>query len=651
MLSTQPSESSRPAVMLGTPSHNWTRERNISVLIKFVKPVFGFDRSNISITGGHLQSFDEIRNGIYTVVVKADQDIISVSVPENVTGDAAGNKNQPSNVLQVMHYSVPKISHALYGSTTGSFVMIVTAAGLLMVSIASLHSIGKFSSPFPSLSQSQSNLFGIACHLQVIALSGWLAVRLPVEYYELTRGLRWSIPYLSLPWERETGRTGLVMENSSLLANTHMSKIHHSVIIPKHLKPRDLSGPMASTAAVDFGPLTPDLNCTLHQYILTPYRNCTLDRGISDNGWSDFGKNMFWLAIIGGVFISVHALLLLILKLKKKNSEEQRDYGVLTSLRFEMVIVNLALPCICQASAAIIRGRTASGIAVGVLLLGVVSFLLLALLLFLSIGITFAVLLQYEEVHQEGQGFHWYQKIERVFLVSFEKANWTPKKPYVTILGSLYEDYRGPPKSKPSQISGGSSHTQGADDKTEAVEAPFIQNLFGKLRIYYALVESVIQKLFGELRIFYPLLESVRRVLLAIMAGFYKGNSSSKIPTTFSLCINCFHLFFLVLEKPYINKKSQLLEIMSVSSEACISAISFVLSEEDENKFGVLMVILAVVGILPQLLNGFYDLYKEIKGVTDSNSNIAGSNSKPTSVANEDTATSTSYQGKSPNQD
>ena len=67
--------------------------------------------------------------------------------------------------------------------------------------------------------------------------------------------------------------------------------------------------------------------------------------------WSDFGKNMFWLAIIGGVFISVHALLLLILKLKKKNS------GVLTSLRFEMVFVNLALPCICQASAAIIRGN------------------------------------------------------------------------------------------------------------------------------------------------------------------------------------------------------------------------------------------------------------------------------------------------------
>ena len=41
--------------MLRTPSHIWTRERNIPVLIKFVKPVFGFDSSNIFIIGGQLQ--------------------------------------------------------------------------------------------------------------------------------------------------------------------------------------------------------------------------------------------------------------------------------------------------------------------------------------------------------------------------------------------------------------------------------------------------------------------------------------------------------------------------------------------------------------------------------------------------------------------
>ena len=280
------------------------------------------------------------------------------------------------------------------------------------------------------------------------------------------------------------------------------------------------------------------------------------------------------------------------------------------------------------------------------------------MLWFLYKGITCAQLLEYEEDQQEDQDFHWYKKIVRVFLVSVEKDNWTPKKPYATTLGSLYEDYRGPPKSKLSQISGDSSHTQ--------AEAPFIQKLLGKLRIYYTL------------------LESVRRVLLAIMAGLYEHNSFSKIPTIFSLCINCFHLFFLVLEKPFIKKNIQLLEIMAVSSEACISAIMFVLGEKklsakNGKTFGILMIILVLVGILPQIMNELYVLYKQIKqqyfeklktalsrltslfsskelslrrppALKD---NTADSNSKPTSVADEDTATSTStsYQVKSPNQD
>ena len=54
-LSTPRSESLRLAVMLSTPSYIRTRERNIPMLIKFVKPVSGVKSSIISITGGHIQ--------------------------------------------------------------------------------------------------------------------------------------------------------------------------------------------------------------------------------------------------------------------------------------------------------------------------------------------------------------------------------------------------------------------------------------------------------------------------------------------------------------------------------------------------------------------------------------------------------------------
>ena len=67
--------------------------------------------------------------------------------------------------------------------------------------------------------------------------------------------------------------------------------------------------------------------------------------------WRDFSRSMIWLAIIGGGLINLHALLLLILKLKK------RDYGVQTFSRLEIVIVNLALPAISKSSAVLIRGN------------------------------------------------------------------------------------------------------------------------------------------------------------------------------------------------------------------------------------------------------------------------------------------------------
>nr|XP_023879015.1 uncharacterized protein LOC111991478 [Quercus suber] len=610
-LVTLPSESPRLAVMLRTPPHIWTRERNIPMLINFSELVFGFNSSKISITGGHLHSFQEYSKGIYTVVIKADQDIVSVNVPENVTGDVTGNKNLPSNVLQ-----------------------------------------------------------RIACHLQVFALSRWLAVRLPMEYYEFARGLQWSIPYFSLPWE--TGHTPYtVTTSSSLPTNKHsyMSKIHYSgIFLGEQLKPKSLNRAGLPLAAMEYESFTerPNAEIALDPHIL--------------NGWRDFCRNMFWLAIIGGSFIQLHALLLVILKLRKRNSEMQKGYGVLTFPRFEIFLVNLALPCICEASASLIRGRTALGIAVGVLLLGAVSFLLLALLLFLSIGITFEKLLQYKEVHQEGRGFHWYQEIVRVFLVSGKRGQWTWKKQqnsnYLTILGPLFEDFRGPQMSNLSQISGGSSHTRGADHKTED-EAPFIQKLFGKFRIYYTLLESVIPKLCGKLRIYYTLLESVRRVLLGVMAGAYMENSSSKIPSIIFLCITCFQLVLLVLQKPFIKKNIQLVEIMSISSEACISVICFVLSvtelpTEDGTIVGVLMLMVFLVGFLPQMMNELCALYKQIKLLDSAEKrfltglkiasfglallfisqefllsswfphlkdNIADSNSQPTSAAEKDTAT------------
>ncbi|XP_050259221.1 uncharacterized protein LOC126704248 [Quercus robur] len=151
---------------------------------------------------------------------------------------------------------------------------------------------------------------------------------------------------------------------------------------------------------------------------------------------------MFWLAIIGGSLILLHALLLAILKFKK---QKQRGYGLLTFPRFKIFLVNVALPSICEASIALIR------------------------------GITFAKLLQYNEDLQVGQ----------IFNSPRNRGQWTWKieQNYdcLTILGPLFEDIRGPMLSQ--KIYGESIDTHGdgiiaANEETEEL-CPKDEELFG----------------------------------------------------------------------------------------------------------------------------------------------------------------------------
>lgn len=245
----------------------------------------------------------------------------------------------------------------------------------------------------------------------------------------------------------------------------------------------------------------------------------------------------------------------------------------------------------------------------GVLLLSLVAFVLLCLLLFLSFGITFGKLLQYKEVHQEGQTFHWYQELIRVTLGPGKRGQWTWKNErrsfYLTILGPLFEDLRGPPKYMLSQISGSTFTKPGdriiaSDDETEDAEAPCIQKLFGILRIYYTLIESI------------------RRVALGIVAGAYSQTWSSKTPTIALLCITSFQLFFMVLKKPFIKKNLQLVEIISVSSElvifaSCLALLDRDFTPRDERRLGIAMVVVFLLSFMVQLIKAWHGLYKQAK--------------------------------------
>lgn len=596
-------DSKRPAVRLSTTSKMRTKEDSFTVSIKFLKPVFGFNSSHISVSGGHLESFEELTKTLYVALIRAYEGIISVRVPENMTADVAGNPNLASNVLQVRHYSLPMISAAFCIIVTALFVATCLVAGLLTISTASLQSAGAFPRSSSSLtSDPTKNLFRIACYIQVFAFSRWLAVTLPVEYYEFTRGIQWSVPYFCLPWDSDHSQPMVFSPNTSISSHFFRNRLG-SIAQAVQFEKDNLN-----KAGVVYGaPLTAmEYRWFFEHQNLIPEAEYIRDSENSTR-WKDFERSIFWLAIIGGSLILVHIFLLLVLKLRR-NYSRVKTYGALVLPRFEIFLMILAVPCICYASAAIIKGKTTSGTIIGVLLLVFTSSLQLALFLFLSYGITLGWLLQYKEVHQVGRKFHWYQELVRVTLGPGKRGQWTWKNQansiYLAKFGPLFEDLRGPPKYMLSMITSGShmpvDQIIASEDETEDAEAPFIQKLFGILRIYYTL------------------LESIRRFLLGVLAGLYSEKSISKSPTTIMLCITSFQLFFLVLKKPFIKKKVQLVEIISIACEVgmfatCLALLEHEFSIQVEKRIGIFMLSLFLCGFLALLTNEWYALYKQIQ--------------------------------------
>ncbi|XP_028555026.1 uncharacterized protein LOC110110061 isoform X4 [Dendrobium catenatum] len=533
-----------------------------------------------------------------------DDGIVSLEVPENSTEDITGNKNLASNHLRVRHYSVPILSAMVSTIATATFAATAMAAAFLTVTTASLLSSGVFSRPTTCLILGPTkNLVRIACHIQVFALSKWLTAVMPIEYYEFARGIEWSIPYINLPWESEGMDSFLKDSSFPVVTNSELSEGNGL----NSFGPMTIANGESKTTL--YGkPLTPtEYWAFLENQNMKPEAEFITTSQSSDV-WKYFGRNMFWLAVIGGGLIALHVIFLLILRLRRRCLEKKNEFGALVCPRLEIFLLLLALPSICQASSTLIRGRSTAGITVGIILLGIATSLLISLFLFLSIGITLGKLLQYKEVHQEGQEFHWYNEVVRIFLGPGKRGQWTWRDQSNSInlarFGPLFEDLRGPPKYMLSQISGGIGNSNKGDriiaseDENEDAEAPFIQKLFGILRIYYTL------------------LESAKRVSFGIVAGAYYNENSSKVPTLVVLSITSFQLFFLVLKKPFIKKKVQLVEIISVMSEVGVLGLCLVLLENDlsdagQRRVGYSMIALFVFSFLTQMINEWYALYKQ----------------------------------------
>lgn len=628
-------DSERPTVKLSTISTAKTTERTVPILIQFMKPVFHFNSSAISISGGLLKSFREITRSAYVIEVNTNDSVVSVKIPENGTVDVAGNPNLASNLVQVRHYTAPTISVFLYSFTTAAVLSTSLAAGALTISTASLEAAGVLSSQSASLivSDPSRNLLRMVCHLQVYALCKWLGVKLPIKFHESLKGLQWVIPHLDLPWERSHVHSHLV--DSSILVtppyNT-MNQItgyaptrHKSMILGNCSKDLFSEGrqrrerKLGINASMFGQPLLPmEYKLFFERQGIKPVADFALKASNFD-GWKEFKRNIFWLIVIGGGLMLVHILILLLLQLRKWIWRTDRPKsGALVIPRFEMFLLILALPCMCQAAAFLIKDGSIAAIIIGALLLGIPTAILLSAMVFISVAIIMGVFLQYKEVDQEIQKDHWYQNIVKMLIGPNKRAEWilrnNLRSSFIIRFGLLFEDLRGPSKVMLPQIESvraksGRDRILTSNDGGEDAVVPMLQNLFGILRIYYTV------------------LDLARRMALGIIAGAYCTSESSRKQILVVFSITTFQLLFLVVERPYISRRVQIVEIISVSCEAGFFALCLFLLAADHAAFdhkniGFFMICLLLLSFIAQLINEWHALTRQLLRLPPTNASV-----------------------------
>uniref|UniRef100_A0A453EGE9 Uncharacterized protein n=1 Tax=Aegilops tauschii subsp. strangulata TaxID=200361 RepID=A0A453EGE9_AEGTS len=183
------------------------------------------------------------------------------------------------------------------------------------------------------------------CHIQIFALSRWLSINLPVEYYELAKGIEWTIPYIRLPWEGPSADP--FVGYSTMPAIAYSELVDRSDVVQadpyypgaapggqqQQIMPMQIpvEGKPPATPlqipALDGKPLTAmEYRSFFENQDMKPEAQIIMKLQDLD-GWKYFGRNMLWLGVIGGGLVMLHLLLLLYLRLRYRGGTGK--YGAL----------------------------------------------------------------------------------------------------------------------------------------------------------------------------------------------------------------------------------------------------------------------------------------------------------------------------------
>lgn len=676
-------DTERPQVQLSTTARAHTHDRLVPVVIQFTNPVFTFNSSGVTIAGGILRSFREVTKTTYALVVYASEGATSkISVAENRTVDIAGNPNVASSTLQIMHYySTPAVSIALYSFITAGLLGTAFFSGALAISSANLAAAGAtFGRPVSCVGADASrNLLGMAGHVQVLALSSFLAVSLPIEYAETANGLQWIIPHVKTPWQKDdnftAGFASNVHTNLSLTIRRSLLSVSH---VPPDVGEFQLQALHSACMMMQQWPTQyGNLNCSLYSDRLATthwsddyleetlphkqefhtshfhdrrrlgangtefgpamtaeeYNSYFLDQTSTLSslradlltseytGWDDFLRNIFWLAVICGSLILLHILLLLFLRWRTKTPL----HGALSFPRFELFLLVLALPAIAQACAFIISGGTKAGIAVGVILLIIPALILIMTTVLLIVGIFLGKKVQYKELRPHLQQDGKLPPPPTGKPLSFVTGSGYPGKwarkentspAFIPRFGILFEDRKGPPRLV--------SMIEDPNQRNETGRSGFRRSAtMNSDDEHDERVVSRSYTLLGGFQTAYVLVDMLRRILLGVFFGAFRISDESWTQVSLVLAITTVQFLYLVITKPFQRRFVQFVETVSLMCEIGIFVAAMVIlglnrPYDPHYGIGIFMLVLFVLSFVVQIANEWFALIRQLLALSNS---------------------------------
>ncbi|XP_039009971.1 uncharacterized protein LOC120138597 [Hibiscus syriacus] len=318
--------------------------------------------------------------------------------------------------------------------------------------------------------------------------------------------------------------------------------------------------------------------------------------------------NLFWLSTGVGSLLMLHFALLVFLRWRIGAAAR----WMISVPRFELLLLILALPCVSQSAAFVIRGRTIEGIITGALLLAIPAAFILSVCLFLIIAVFTGSLAQYKEIRYGTAEEHWHKKLWFSIVGRPAYGKWfymdgLPSS-FLSFFGILFEDHKGPPiyvfvdqndtNTMPRWVGSGQNgigrmRAVNSDDSHEETKIPLPTRVLGCARSSYIV------------------LDLLRRVCLGVIAGSYSTHKSSQ--SLWALMVTLVQFIYLFILKPHIRRGVYIVESISLLSEAGIFGLSISMNKSNSNReqaLGYLMLALLFLSFVSQLVNEWYALIK-----------------------------------------